>query len=704
MTSVPARAEEVPVTAAPAVVSEETLSLQDIEILGDRIERNPEGRTITRVQREEITKTDTFSLKDLLESSPGVHIKQSNGPRDVGISLRGSNAKQGFGVRNMKIYEDWFPTTQSDGLSRTDLHDPNAYDGIDVIRGPSSSLHDNYAVGGVLNFRSRQGRDIRGVEVGSSGGSHGYLNNYVDVGNHTDGFEYALFGSVIKGNGHINHSDFLTATQNFTLAFTPDPLRTFYFKFLNNDLDADVPSRLSRNQFRQDPRSAGTTFVTGVGTVPAERADQNRHDRRTIIGGRYHYTPTPATGYRVMLAYDVKDINQTFGQISDNINPNFHHYADVTHEGSWLGRPAKHYAGFFYNYMEQESNTYANLADFKGTRGRVEAESRGWHRNIGARLREEWAVASKLNAVLGVGVENSAVNANIQTRVSSETFRYVSVDRVFFNAAPELALVYQHAPEMKFHARVGTAYGIPGIGQLTTTPSGTAGNNIDLKPQRVVGFELGSEGKVGRHLALNIAGYYELFYNELVTQSPAAGLSNFTSNAPRADHRGVEVWLNWRPVRGFFWSGAYTLNDHVYKDFRETLSGTVFDRSEKKVPGVEPQIINSKIGYDQPAGFGGWMEVSHVDDFFVNNSNTLKTEPYTIYNLNLHYSRDWPERRVFKGMSVFFDVKNLFDKTYIGSANVVADTAADTPQSLLDKQAFFAGPDRSFFGGVKLKF
>ena len=85
----------------------------------------------------------------------------------------------GLRIRNIVIFDDGFPVTQPDGLSRSDLIDPKAYGAIDVIRGPSSALYGNYATGGALNFRTRPGRTIDGVEYGVEGGSFGYLNNYL---------------------------------------------------------------------------------------------------------------------------------------------------------------------------------------------------------------------------------------------------------------------------------------------------------------------------------------------------------------------------------------------------------------------------------------------------------------------------------------------------------------------------------------------
>ena len=77
------------------------------------------------------------------------------------------------------MFEDGFPATQPDGLARTDLTDPHAYSGVDVVQGPSSTLYGNYATGGAINFHTRTGQDIHGIEVGSDFGSFGYFNDYL---------------------------------------------------------------------------------------------------------------------------------------------------------------------------------------------------------------------------------------------------------------------------------------------------------------------------------------------------------------------------------------------------------------------------------------------------------------------------------------------------------------------------------------------
>ncbi len=676
--------------------------LEPITVLGTRIQSNPKAYAVGRVERDVLEATDAFSLKDLMDKTPGVFAKQSNGPRDVSISVRGSGGKTSFAIRNIKMYEDWFPVTQSDGLSRTDIHDPNAYEGIDVLRGPSSALHDNYAVGGAVNFRTRLGRDVDGLDAGVTAGSWGYQNVRLHAGSRGKTFEYSAFASHIRADGWANHAGYKTVTQNVVGRFYVDENRTFVLKLLNNDMEAQVPSRLSRTQMNEDPRSAGVTNVTGVGSVSAEQASQSRRDRRTIVGGRWEQQLDPETGWRFLGQYDVKDINQTFATISDATNPNFHQYADVTREGTLGALPAKHYAGVFYNKMEQESSAFRNLADWAGARGELQSNTRGYHENMGFRVREELELSHHWTAIAGAGAERSKVKAAVQTRTAPATYSRVDVDRSFWNVAPEAALHYK-AEDWTGRARAAMGYGTPGVGQLTTGPDGLAGNNTGLKPQRNLGFELGAGG-AGAGLSWDAAAYYEIYWNEFVTQSPGAGLSNFTANAPRADHRGVELWADWRHPSGALLAGAWTFNDHVYKTFRESVGGGVsVDRAGSRLPGVERSVLNLRAGWSKKDLPGGWLEVNRVEGYAVNNSNTLFARGYTLLNLNAHWKRDVKWGRVSR-VAATFDLRNLANVRYDGSAVIVSDVFSDTDAARLTKQAFFAGQGRSAYGGVVLHF
>ena len=108
-----------------------------------------------------------------------------------------------------------------------------------------------------------------------------------------------------------------------------------------------MPTRLTQGQFNTDERQAGgaqTTCVAGTynaGCANAVALAQRRNDRRSIVGGMYERQINANTVLTVEADYDVKDINQYFSQITDNVNPNYKTYSDLRHDGRLEEMPLK---------------------------------------------------------------------------------------------------------------------------------------------------------------------------------------------------------------------------------------------------------------------------------------------------------------------------------------------------------------------------
>ena len=229
------------------------------------------GQTVTTVNNEAFRNTPATTIADIVKLSPGVAVIAGNGPRDVGVSIRGSNARNSFGARNIQVFEDDFPVTQPDGLARFDLTDPHAYGAVDVVRGPSSARYGNYAIGGAVNFRTRRGRDINGVEFGLDGGSDGYANLYATIGNASPKYEYALFGSFVHGDGSTGHSGYETGTINALVTFAMSDRDRITGKLIYNESELQLSTRLSFNQYLTNPYQKGceaaATAAPGCGTI-----------------------------------------------------------------------------------------------------------------------------------------------------------------------------------------------------------------------------------------------------------------------------------------------------------------------------------------------------------------------------------------------------------------------------------------------------
>ena len=733
--------------AQPRIATLTTVSSQTGNVTASAarqsLDQAPAGQTQTTIDRNQFENRPAFSVGDVLRDSPGISVKQGNGPRDVGISIRGSNARNGFGIRNIVILDDGFPVTQPDGLSRSDLIDPRAYSAIDVIRGPSSALYGNYATGGALNFRTRPGGTIDGVEYGVDGGSFGYLNNYLAAGKKVGNFEASLFASDARGNGFIGNSWFNTQTVNFlgTLQATPDD--RFTVKFINNELSTRLPIRLSLNQFHQNPFqqgcATGATAAAGCGTVAlfnngfngtrdtetAEQAGLGRNDRRSIIGARWEHDLDNQTTWRNQFVFDDRNINQPTGTTSAIGDfPSYNYMSDVTKRGELFGMDSTSFFGGFYNTLNWSSDTSNVMPGGNATLGLLSANVLGEHTNYGLRAREELKLTQSLTAVAGIGWEtthlkgiNTAFTYPVTNRPVAAT-TLTSADKQFENTAPELALLYRLNSEWLFRGRVAAGYGTPQVGNLFVLANGQFGNNTQLDTQKNLGYDLGFDWSPNNALKLSLTGFYEFFRNELVTQATPAGAPNtsFTFNAPRSEHRGVELGADWRFDPGWRFTVAYTYLDEVYTEYVENLTnGTVFsfNRAGNKIPGISPNELTTRLGYDAfsgpLAGLGAFVELQWKDSFYMDNANLLKAPGYELVNLNVHYKTDLASD-CFKALNLYLEVRNVFDRTYVASANNIANSVtalgAQNPASTLagTTGSIYAGSPRTFIAGMKVAF
>jgi iron complex outermembrane receptor protein len=702
----------------------------------------PAGQTATTIDRSQFDNRPAFSVGDILRDSPGISVKQGNGPRDLGISIRGSNARNGFAIRNLVIFEDGFPVTQPDGLSRSDLIDPRAYGAIDVIRGPSSALYGNYATGGVLNFRTRPGGSIDGVEYGVDGGSFGYLNNYLAAGKKVGNFEGSLFASDARGNGFIQNSWFNTQTVNFlgTVQATPDD--RFTVKFINNDLSTRLPLRLSLNQYYQNPFQQGceAAGVAGCGSVSlfnngfngakssvtAVQAGLGRDDRRTIVGGRWEHDFDNTTTWRTQFVFDDRNISQPTGATSSIGDfPSYNYMTDLTKRGEILGMDSTTFVGGFYNTLVASSDTRNVMPGGNARLGLLQSNTFSDTSNYGVRAREELKLNPNLTAVAGIGWEttrlkgiNTVYNYGVPNVPTATIGSLTTADLQFQNTAPELALLYKLNSEWQFRGRVAAGYGTPQATNLFVLPSGAFGNNTQLRTQKNLGYDLGFDWTPNNALKLSATGFYEFFRNELVSQAtlPNQPNTSYTFNAPRSEHRGVELAADWKFYPGWRFTAAYTYLDEVYTEYTENLiNGAVFNfnRAGNKIPGISPNELTTRFGYDEfsgrLAGLGAFVELQWKDSFYMDNANLLKAPGYELVNLNVHYKTDLVSD-YFRTLNLYLEVRNVFDRTYVASANNIGNTVTgagiQNPASVLAATtgSIYAGSPRAFVAGMKVAF
>jgi len=108
-------------------------------------------------------------------------------------------------------------------------------------------------------------------------------------------------------------------------------------------------------------------------------------------------------------------------------------------------------------------------------------------------------------------------------------------------------------------------------------------------------------------------------------------------------------------------------------------------------------------------GLGAFVEVIWKDSFFMDNANFLKAPGYELVNVNVHYKTDLASEHL-KTLTAYLEVRNIFDRTYVASANNIGNTVTaagiQNPASVLANTtgSIYAGSPRAFVAGMRIAF
>jgi len=161
----------------------------------------------------------------------------------------------------------------------------------------------------------------------------------------------------------------------------------------------------------------------------------------------------------------------------------------------------------------------------------------------------------------------------------------------------------------------------------------------------------------------------------------------------------------------------------------ETLSGgsgatavsTTFVRDGNRLPGVVPNNLSARVIYDKPSSgsgnFGFYLESNYRSAFWLDNANRLFATSSTVLNFDLHYDPA-PGHGLWSRTHFYFDLQNLANRTFVGSASNITDTLANVGGAGVENPGYgsstalaqtatgsiYADAPRLSIGGFRIKF
>ena len=638
-------------------------------------------QSVAVVQRDQIEYAQRrASLDEALRGIPGLFVQNRRNyglSGGIGLSIRAPQPR--FGLRGLAIIQDGIPITTADGTTEPGNVDLGSVGRIDVIRGPSSVLYGN-AAGGVINLTTTFDPSRRlTVTPDIQFGSYGYNRQQVrvDGGTASGGTQFMASVSRFETDGFRVHSAAEITQANVVVRRELSANTEIRGVFNLYDTPfAESPSFLNEDDARNNPRMARGLAVTrnwgeaanqGQGGLTVEhRFSETQLFRATGWG---MWRNLDASGVFRMIELD----RTGFGFRSE--------YVGGTQVGSVGVELA---AGLDISSQNDDRQEFGQVPPTRpggmSTNGALRVDQTEDVLSAGPFAQISIAPNDRVQFTAGVRWDYYDFRAGDQKLDDGDQ----SGDRTMDAVSPSVGVTFAAAPGVNIFTNFATAYETPTTVELSNTPTGEGGFNQELNPQDLRSFEVGVRGLIGPARLRYEAAVYVSTVDDALVSFQNVDEQTFFRNAGKSSRDGVELLLEWVPDPSFNTRFAYTYQDFVFERFvtdSDDFSGNV-------EPGAPPHRVFAGFDYTAPFGLRSGATVRWVDEYTLNNTNTVFNWAYTVVDLRFGFDATWGDVDV----RPFVGIDNLFDERYNSSAITNA----------FGGRYYEPSPDREFYVGLTI--
>lgn len=633
--------------------------------------------SVSAIAPDQIQRAEGLYLNSVINSIPGVFM-QSGALNTNRITIRGVGSRSPFATNKIKAYLDEIPLSTGDGETTIEDIDFATLGGIEVYRGPSSTLY-GAGLGGAIHMRTGQPGKFSQVFSELAVGSFGLrrLNAGAEV---SDGQKaISAFYQDVHSDGYRENNEYDRKSLTLMGKTSVGPKSTISTYLNLSNLNAHIPSSLNKALYDSIPTAAESRWAAAEGFEDNDRVrlgaslitDWNNRTKSTlaVFGSAGHSDELRATHL-------------------SNIGLGFSNFG---FRGTLKQRllPEKNLslvAGFElfqekYNYRE-----YENLIGSNGERLLNFEQDRNYTNLF---LISEYRPTPTWIISLGGNVNLSNYISSDQLPSDTTDFSHdFSFGSIF---SPKVSITKLVTSEISLYGLVSHGFSLPTFDQ-TIYPQLDDGNdriNENISEESGFNFELGFKGHVfDRRLYFELAAYAMSIDDMLVTQSVDGG--EYSVNAGSADYQGLELLIDHAILRTpklrLDQRLSISLMNYTFEDFIHDDN----DFSGNTVTGVPDRTIEYQLSGRTGMGLYGNLVVQHVGEIYARDDNTESLDSYSLLNLKLGFARDL-DRFTIDG---YVGVNNLLDEKY---ASMVQPNA-------FGRRYYYPGLPINFYTGLKLAY
>ncbi len=581
---------------------------------------------VNLLDNTELNRSTPTLLTASFNRIPGVYT-QEGALNTNRITIRGIGARAQYGTNRLKAYFNEIPITTGDGQTAINDIDLEAIESVEIIKGTNSSLYGS-GLGGVLHlFAYEPGEERSFAKVSSNFGSYQMLKNTASVG-YSDS-KKSLFATYnhLQSEGYRENSDYDRKSFNFNGTLYSGENSAFSFIGNFTRLKAEIPSSISKTDFKENPEAAAYTWNAANGYESYDRflmgvsytqhfTENFKNTTSVFINSRDAYEPRP---------FDIlKENSFSMGaRTRFNYTTNLFSFpAEASLGGEYLNEnyDGSKYENLYEDFPNQGSVRGSQIANFEQDRN---------YYNLFAQLNLQLFPKLKLVGGLNVNITDYALTDLYAEDNIDQTgdFQFETI------WSPRIAALYELTSTKNLYINISKGFSTPTVDE-TLTPEGLI--NTSLKPEIGWNYELGFKGNWFKNFYTEIA-LYTIQINDLLVAERIAEDQYIGTNAGKTDHNGAEILLKykWELSSKISLQPYASANFNFYKFDEFTDAGN--DYSGNDLTGVPDKKINIGIDLMTESGFRFFSNALFVSEIPLNDANSLYSDSYHLINLKAAY-------------------------------------------------------------------
>lgn len=645
------------------VIADDTLSVELDEI---RVEATHSSITVGEAPMSltymvrtsaDLASKPSATMDELTYTMPGIFVSnRENYALGERLTIRGLGWRTQFGVRGTQVILDNIPLTVADGQTIMNMIDPAAVKRIELLRGPAGTFWGNSS-GGVLSLSTKPQPDAPTVQYRGYGGSFRTVKQELEFNSALGNTRVYGYGTYFETSGYRDYSAARLYRGSIAMEKPVSDSGNFSFRVAYTGMPkAQHPGSLTKEDAQNNPRDATLRFV---------ESEAGKQFDQAMIGTSYIHQFN--SGILDISAHGTyRDVQNplTFGVIA------LERYAGgVRSTYQFNELPFDLQVGGELKIQDDDRLETNNVNGEPGDEISLDQEEQVINRALFSR------VSVPLSDRFSVSAGARADWLDYETPKSLDN--QAEGSRSFFSLNPSFGLLYDLNNSSVF-ANLSTSFESPTTTELVNRPTGGAGFNQSIEPEKTISLETGIRGR-NNSISYDLAVYGMKVEDILVPIELEDGRVYY-QNEGQTNHYGIEFGL------------AYNTSTNI--DVRLMLNylqaqfdGGSYDGND--LPGVAPFRAGATVNYT-PGNHQFSLDSEWISKYYADSENTAANSGYGLFHVR------WTVRapQLFEKGTIrpFIAINNILNTRYNSSVFVNA----------FGSRYFEPGSSRNFKAGLQL--